>query len=160
MFNRLLMRTVALLAIIAAASTAGFYAGAQGKEPEKPKSTLSVNQIARVGPRIITAEQVIARTIDIEQTIKDEQARIVTGSINYLVQVSALPGQTSGTNGRSSSRDAQLPVGLCVDRSGGVTTAVTGYTKNSSLRGWRRERLAEGVDDENRRTHDGGSVIP
>jgi len=33
------------------------------------------------------------------------------------------------------SRDAQLPAGLCADRFGGATTAVAGYTKNSSLRG-------------------------
>lgn len=90
MIKRMLWRVCALLALVLAASSAGYYAGAQGKEPETPKSTLKVNQIARVGPRIITAEQVIARTYDIEQVVKDDQFRILTNSINYLVQVNLL----------------------------------------------------------------------
>jgi hypothetical protein len=47
---------------------------------------------------------------------------------------------------------AQLPAGLCADRFGGATTAVTGCTKNLSRRGRRRERLAGACDDEDRRT--------
>jgi hypothetical protein len=90
MFNRMMLRAIALSLLLAAASTAGYYAGAQGKEAEKPKSTLKVNQIARVGPRIITAEQVIARTYEVEQTMKDERYRILTNSVNYLVQVALL----------------------------------------------------------------------
>ena len=39
--------------------------------------------------------------------------------------------QRRGIYARSSFRDAQLPAGLCADRFGGATTAVTGYTKNS-----------------------------
>jgi hypothetical protein len=39
-------------------------------------------------------------------------------------------GQRLGICGRSLYRDAQLPVGLCADRFGGVTTVVVGCTKN------------------------------
>jgi hypothetical protein len=56
--------------------------------------------------------------------------------------------QRPGIYARSSSRDAQLPAGLCADWFGGATTAVTGYTKNSSLRGWRREQMAGRAMDE------------
>jgi hypothetical protein len=47
-------------------------------------------------------------------------------------------------------RDAQLPAGLCADKYGGVTTDVTGYTKKSSLKDWRRERLACATDEDRR----------
>ena len=44
-----------------------------------------------------------------------------------------LQRQRPGIYARSSFRDAQLPADLCADRFGGATTAVTGYTKNSSF---------------------------
>ena len=50
-------------------------------------------------------------------------------------------------------RDAQLPAGLCADRFGGATTAVTGYTKNSSFRG-RREQLVAACDEQAVEPHD------
>ena len=40
----------------------------------------------------------------------------------------------AGIYSRSSSRDAQLPAGLCADRFGGATTAVTGCIKNLTFR--------------------------
>lgn len=115
MLTKLVWRAAALLALTAAASTAGFYAGAQGKEGEKPKTTLKVNEIARVGPRIITAEQVIARTYDVEQIMKDEQFRILTNSINYLVHVNLLELEAERLGCALSDKEVDSEVARQID---------------------------------------------
>ena len=92
MLNRWLWRSLALLALVAGASGAGYFVGAQGaeKQPEKPKRTLRLNEVARIGPRVITAEQVIARISDSEFLIQDERFKVLTNSVNYLVYVNLL----------------------------------------------------------------------
>lgn len=115
MLKKLVMRAAALLALTAAASTVGFYAGAQSKEGEKPKTTLKVGQIARVGPRIITAEQVIARTYDVEQVMKDEQFRILTNSVNYLVQVNLLDLEAERIGCELSTKEIDSEVARQID---------------------------------------------
>lgn len=115
MLRKLTWRATALLVLLAAAGGAGFFAGAQGKEPEKPKTTLRPGQIARVGPRIITAEQVIARTYDVEQVMKDDQFRILTNSINYLVQVNLLELEAENLSCTLTDHEVSLEVGRQLD---------------------------------------------
>ena len=56
-------------------------------------------------------------------------------AISVTLGLQQLPQrQQPGIYARSSSRDAQLPAGLCAGGFGGAMMAVTGYTKNSSLR--------------------------
>lgn len=58
-------RICAILLIAATAGTAGWYAGAQDNTP--PERTLKVNEVARVGERVISAEEFIERFVQRER---------------------------------------------------------------------------------------------
>lgn len=92
MLRRFALRLAALALLAGLFSSAGYLAGAQGSEKpaEKPKTTLKVNEVARVGNRIVTAEQLIARIYDFEALIPDERYKVLTKSVDYLVHVNLL----------------------------------------------------------------------
>lgn len=79
---RWMARAAAGTLALAGAAAAGFAAGAQEK-PKTPERTLEVNQVLRVGDRIITAEELIARIYDSEFLLGDEQ-RMVIPALVYL----------------------------------------------------------------------------
>jgi hypothetical protein len=66
----------------------GYNAGAQASKEDKPdpalyQGPLKVGEVLKVGDKVITAEDLIARTWDAEGLIKPEQ-RMMIGNINYL----------------------------------------------------------------------------
>lgn len=61
------MHVIAVAALLAATAAGGFVAGAQ--QAESAERTLKVNQVARVGEGIITAEQFIEKLNEIEQPL-------------------------------------------------------------------------------------------
>ena len=81
------IRLAALCAALGAATAAGWAAGAQ--EPPRRPSTLEVNQVLRVGDRIVTAEDLIARIRDAE--MEDPKGKkFVVPSLLYLRDVALL----------------------------------------------------------------------
>lgn len=76
-------RISAGLMIAATAGTAGWYAGAQDK-PE-PVRTLKVNEVARVGERVISAEEFIERIIERERMYADPDMRTARWALDSLV---------------------------------------------------------------------------
>jgi hypothetical protein len=61
----------------------GINVGAQEVTDQGAESTLRVNQVLRVGDRIVTAEQLIARVWDFESSLKHEE-RVLTPALTYL----------------------------------------------------------------------------
>lgn len=68
MRNLLLGRLLPALMIAVAAGAAGFAAGAQDK-PKPIERTLKVNEVARVGQSVITAEDFIERLLEVERIL-------------------------------------------------------------------------------------------
>lgn len=93
MLKSWLVRAACAVLVLFAAS-AGYLAGAQGAEkpntsPLPVKRTLKPNQIARVGERIVTAEQLLARIYDVEQGVPPDRRNLDT-ALHYLVHVQLL----------------------------------------------------------------------
>lgn len=76
-------RLCAGLLIAATAGTAGWYAGAQ--EKAETVRTLKVNEVARVGERVITAEEFIERVIERERLYADPDLRTAAWALDSLV---------------------------------------------------------------------------
>ena len=95
MLKKWTLRAFGAIMISLAAATLGYVVGAQGSDPKPPvtppapKRTLKVNEIARVGEKIVTAEDLIARIWDFEQSLKPPD-RNLEPALNYLVQVRLL----------------------------------------------------------------------
>ncbi|MCC7509781.1 MAG: peptidylprolyl isomerase [Planctomycetes bacterium] len=68
MRNMLLGRLLPALIIAGAAGAAGFVAGAQDT-PKPTEKTLKVNEVARVGQSVITAEDFIERLLEVERIL-------------------------------------------------------------------------------------------
>lgn len=81
-------RGVCLAAALAGALAVGYGAGAQNTTPA-PRQTLQVGQVLRVGSRVVTAEDLLARIWDNESAVPQEQ-RILSPSLNYLRDVAVL----------------------------------------------------------------------
>jgi hypothetical protein len=72
--------------VLCCALGVGYLAGAQDKpkdEAAKKPSTLEVGQVLRVGNRIVTAEDLIARIREAEYGVRDDQ-RLLISSLLYL----------------------------------------------------------------------------
>ena len=76
-------RICAGLMIAATAGTVGWYTGAQDK-PEQVR-TLKVNEVARVGERVITAEEFIERIVERERLYADADLRTAAWALDSLV---------------------------------------------------------------------------
>lgn len=83
MTGRLTLRLGALVLALAACTTVGFVTGAQQTPAPGAETTLTVNQVMRVGETVITAEQLIARMWDYESSLEREH-KIVENSLAYL----------------------------------------------------------------------------
>ncbi|MCC6466215.1 MAG: peptidylprolyl isomerase [Planctomycetes bacterium] len=81
-------RGICLVAALGGALAAGYGAGAQNTPPA-PKQTLQVGQVLRVGSRVVTAEDLVARIWDNESALPQDQ-RILAPSLNYLRDVAVL----------------------------------------------------------------------
>ncbi|MCC6573024.1 MAG: peptidylprolyl isomerase [Planctomycetes bacterium] len=92
MLNKWLVRAAGAIVISCVAASAGFIAGQGEPKPTPPPRTLKVNQIARVGSRIITAEDLIARIFDSEQAMVPER-RNLEPALDYLVYVQLLEAE-------------------------------------------------------------------
>ncbi len=83
MYRQWLIRAAALALALGIGIGVGFGAGAQ-EVPEKGENkTLKVNEVMRVGDKIITAEQLLARIWDYENMLKPNE-RVLTPSLTYL----------------------------------------------------------------------------
>lgn len=74
---------------LALAIGAGYIAGAQATPDKGAPNTLEVGQVMRVGDRIITAEDLLARIGDSERLLKPEQ-HLVAPALAYLRDVALL----------------------------------------------------------------------
>jgi len=86
------MRIKSLLVVLCAVAVGlltGLSVGAQETPEKGAESTLKVNQVMRVGNRIITAEQLIARVWDFESSIPYSQ-RVLEPAMAYLRDVTLL----------------------------------------------------------------------
>jgi hypothetical protein len=72
-------------------------------------------------------------------------------AVSFALGLRQRPAQTTAWHLCTVIIPRRTIAGLSAERFGGATTAVTGYTRNSSLRGWRHNRQARAMD-ENRRT--------
>lgn len=79
------IRTLGAVAIVALiAGTAGYRVGAQ-EDGEKTVQTLEVNQVARVGERVISAEELIQRLVQREKYITDPDERTARWALDSLL---------------------------------------------------------------------------
>lgn len=83
------LRALALGGALCTALAAGYAAGAQATPDKGAANTLEVGQVMRVGNRIITAEDLIARIGDVERMLKPEN-HLVAPSLAYLRDVALL----------------------------------------------------------------------
>jgi hypothetical protein len=81
----LIFRCCTGLAIAIAAGAIGFFAGAQDTDSAKPERTLNVNEVARVGERVITAEEFIQRLVERERIYQDPDLRTATWALDSLL---------------------------------------------------------------------------
>ncbi|MCB9894015.1 MAG: peptidylprolyl isomerase [Planctomycetes bacterium] len=79
-----IIRVAACAAIAVSAATLGFVAGAQDSKPE-PVKTLKHNQVARVGERVISAEEFIQRLLERERLYTDPDLRSAKWALDSLV---------------------------------------------------------------------------
>ncbi len=77
-----ILRGAGLCLVVLAASGAGFIVGAQDDKPAE--ATLKVNEVARVGESVITAEQMIEKINEIERVL-DPDARVARAALDMLV---------------------------------------------------------------------------
>jgi foldase protein PrsA len=82
MRTRILSSLVAVAIIAAAAGTTGYFVGAQ--ETRSAERTLKVNQVARIGDSVITAEEFIERLIEIERPLMPDRRNAGT-ALDLLV---------------------------------------------------------------------------
>jgi foldase protein PrsA len=80
-----LIRSCTVVVIALAAGAVGFFAGAQDTPKAEPERTLKVNEVARVGERVITAEEFIQRLIEREQIYQDPDLRSATWALDSLI---------------------------------------------------------------------------
>jgi len=80
-----ILRACVVAAAVVAAGALGFVAGAQDKETEKPARTLKVNEIARVGDDVISAEEFIQRIVEREKIYMDADQRSAGAALDSLL---------------------------------------------------------------------------
>jgi hypothetical protein len=97
------IRGLAVTLIAALCLWAGFEAGAQRVPPKGEANSLKPGQVIRVGDKIITAEELIARIWDFEGVLKPEE-RVLENSMSYL-RDTALLDLEAGRLGLSISND-------------------------------------------------------
>ena len=78
-----LFRTSFVMLIAAGCTWIGFEAGAQRVPPKGEANSLKPGQVIRVGDKIITGEELIARIWDFEAVLPQEQ-RVLEPSMSYL----------------------------------------------------------------------------
>ncbi len=80
-----IIRSLTVIALGGLTASAGYWAGAQkSSEPKKPIKTLEVNQIARVGNEIVTAEEFI-ETLCVAERLTNPSARRAGPVLDSLV---------------------------------------------------------------------------
>lgn len=83
------LRALCTVAALSVALGAGYAVGAQATPDKGAATTLEVGQVMRVGDRIVTAEDLIARIGDAERMLKPED-HLVAPSLAYLRDVALL----------------------------------------------------------------------
>ncbi|MCB9932511.1 MAG: peptidylprolyl isomerase [Planctomycetes bacterium] len=83
--NRPVFRLGAVAVAVIAAGALGFAAGAQGVDGKPPVRTLKVNEVARVGERVISAEEFIERLIEREKIYTDADLRNASSALDSLL---------------------------------------------------------------------------
>ncbi len=81
---RMLLRLGAGVMVVAGVGAVGYIAGAQEEKKRPPEKTLKVNQVARVGESIISAEEFIERVNEIERAMNPEK-RVAQAALDLLV---------------------------------------------------------------------------
>jgi len=89
MNTRWSVRALLMFCALCGAVGVGYVAGAQATPDKGAPTTLEVGQVMRVGDRIITAEDLIARIGDAERMLKPEE-HLVAPSLAYLRDVTLL----------------------------------------------------------------------
>ncbi|MCA8914002.1 MAG: peptidylprolyl isomerase [Planctomycetes bacterium] len=104
-----IIRFCACGAIAVAAGAVGFVAGAQDAKPE-PVRTLKVNQVARVGERVITAEEFIQRALERERLYTDPDLRSAKWALDSLVmeELINLEANRIGASVKARELDAEF----------------------------------------------------
>jgi len=92
------VRITAASALTLAAAGIGYYAGAQEQPRPAPVRTLKVNQVARIGERVISAEEFIQRMLEREKQYQDPDLRTAAMALDSL-QVEELMALEAGRLG-------------------------------------------------------------
>lgn len=80
-----IIRCCVVAALVLTAGAVGFFAGAQETPAPKAERTLKVNEVARVGERVFSAEEFIQRIIEREGQYQDPDMRTARAALDSLV---------------------------------------------------------------------------
>ncbi|MBX3474852.1 MAG: peptidylprolyl isomerase [Planctomycetes bacterium] len=106
MNKRLLLRAASVAFAAALVAGAGYVAGAQATPDKGAPTTLEVGQVMRVGDRIITAEDLIARIGDSERLISTDK-HLVAPALAYLRDVALLELESGRLGLTISAQEAE-----------------------------------------------------
>lgn len=103
-----ILRAGLALALITGAATAGYVSGAQNRPAATPR-TLKINQVARVGENVITAEQFIERLMDAEKLMPGPERR-APDILNGLLMERLLQAEADRLEARIKPRERAAEV--------------------------------------------------
>lgn len=89
MASKAAWQVAAAVALLTVGLACGYGAGAQDTPNQGAKNTLQPNQVMRIGDKVITAEQLIARIWD-QESVMPERQRVLVSSLTYLRDTSLL----------------------------------------------------------------------
>lgn len=94
MASKAAFQFAAATALLGVGLAFGYGAGAQDTPGQGAKNTLQPNQVMRIGDKVITAEQLIARIWD-QESVMPERQRVLVNSLTYLRDTSLLDLEAS-----------------------------------------------------------------